>query len=142
MNVPISTARETIESKDRMGGIVMSERTRAFSRMLLCATLISHSTFILASDYVTIAKNKAMRAVLVDVDQLQRAQVAEIGRRECDAVTVCAVWVFVDRDLANEAAKLIKSGNVFDPTPGMVAIYSKNRVNDRLVCFEPKKRTC
>jgi hypothetical protein len=66
-----------------------------------------------------------------------REQLSSFGKDSCKGKSFCVIWYFDDPAKAEVGVKQAKSGNHFDPIPGLIAIYSKNKVLDKVICYEP-----
>lgn len=64
------------------------------------------------------------------------AQLSKYGKSNCAGKTFCVIWYFDEEKNAQVGIKRAKSGNLYDPIPGLISIYSKNKMVDKIICYE------
>jgi hypothetical protein len=62
----------------------------------------------------------------------------EVRKDICGANKFCVLWFYASETEAAIGASAMKSGDMFAETNGLYAIYSRNKVNDQVICYEPK----
>ena len=65
-------------------------------------------------------------------------QLSKYGKSNCAEKSFCVIWYFDDEKKAQIGIKRAKAGNLFDPIPGLISIYSKNKMVNKIICYEPK----
>ena len=67
-----------------------------------------------------------------------KSQLYKYGKNNCSGKTFCVIWYFDDNKKAQTGIKRAKAGNLYDPIPGLISIYSKNKMVNKIICHEPK----
>ena len=70
-----------------------------------------------------------------------QSELNSFGHSICDQKSFCLIWYFDDETKAKYGVNQMKSGNTWDPIPGLIGIYSKNKKVNRVICYEPS-RSC
>ena len=65
-------------------------------------------------------------------------QLSIFGNNNCKDSSFCLIWYFDDPEKAKVGVERAKAGNWFDPIPGLIAIYSKNKKYNKIICYEPQ----
>jgi len=82
--------------------------------------------------------SQGMTTIFLVDPKTTKSQLSKHGNRNCSAKSFCVIWYFDNSKKAQTGIKRAKSGNMFDPIPGLIAIYSKNRMVNKIICHEPK----
>lgn len=80
---------------------------------------------------------RSISVVLSAQQHPSKGHLSSYGRAKCHNETICIIWFFDDLNKARVGIEKAKAGNMFDPIPGLIAIYSKNRKLDEIICYEP-----
>lgn len=62
----------------------------------------------------------------------------EYGKSICSKNKFCVLWFYSKKENASLGKKAMESGDLFAVTPGLYGIFSKNKVNNHVICYEPK----
>ena len=89
------------------------------------------------SNYKSMYSKGALSVVLSNNMQ-SKNQLSAFGKSSCKSSSFCLIWYFFDSAKAKVGVERAKSGNWSDPIPGLVAIYSKNKMINKIICYEPK----
>jgi len=60
------------------------------------------------------------------------------GMDHCKTKNPCVVWFFDDEENAYQGEKLLKQANKDQPITGLIAIFSRNKKNNNIICYETK----
>jgi hypothetical protein len=66
-----------------------------------------------------------------------KSELNNFGHSICDQKSFCLIWYFDDETKAKYGVNQMKSGNTWDPIPGLIGIYSKNKKANSVICYEP-----
>ena len=91
-----------------------------------------------ASEFEKMITKGAIRVVNVSATSVTKEMLSKHGYNECKNNKFCVVWYFNNHKKALYGVKKAKEGNLFDPISGMIAIYSKNKKLNEIICYEPR----
>ena len=78
------------------------------------------------------------RVVLTATPPPRRGALDLYGKEECGSRRFCLIWFFSNETDATKGVQRMSVGEWFDPVPGLFAIYSKNKVVNEIICYEPE----
>ncbi len=87
--------------------------------------------------YETIYTGQNSRVILTRAMHQTEAQVNRYSQGLCGMNKFCVLWFYADLKEARAGADAMRSGDMFTETPGLYAIYSKNKVVNKVICYEP-----
>ena len=70
---------------------------------------------------------------LASNESYYKSDLSNFGYSTCGEKSFCVIWFFDDPKKSKFAAKQMMSGNTWDPIPGLIAIYSKNKKINKLI---------
>lgn len=88
--------------------------------------------------FQSLYKKGNYNVVLAANRKLTEDQMSSFGEKQCNANSFCLIWYFDDLEKAKVGVEKAKSGSWFDPIPGLIAIFSKNKKINEIICYEPK----
>jgi hypothetical protein len=77
-----------------------------------------------------------IRVVLSSLKNPSKRNLNKFGRLVCNSKEYCVIWFFDDKRKANYGAKQMRSGNTWDPIPGLISLYIKNKKVDEIYCYD------
>ena len=80
--------------------------------------------------------------VLVENKEPSKSQLTSIGKQQCVNRQFCVVWFFNNMEQAEVGIERQSAGNIFDPVPGLIGIYSKNKMVNELICYDLSGKDC
>jgi len=89
-------------------------------------------------EYNILYTKKNIRVILVYDDSKNEGILSKIGRSRCNNRQFCLIWFFADPTQAEVGVSRARSGNWFDPIPGQIGIYSKNKAINKLICHSTR----
>lgn len=100
-------------------------------------TLIFSMHSIAASDFETVYEKKNAKVILTSSGHLSENDLNRYGKSVCSKNQFCVIWFYSNRKNADIGAAAMKKGEMFAVTPGMYGIFSKNKVANNVICYEP-----
>jgi hypothetical protein len=89
------------------------------------------------SEIEGIYAGKNSMVILTDKEIYSEDKLNSIGRDVCSEKAFCVLWFYSDKNLANIGASAMKSGDMFSQTKGPYSIFSKNKKNNNVICYNP-----
>ncbi|WP_299795162.1 hypothetical protein [uncultured Shewanella sp.] len=105
--------------------------------VLLVGVLFSLSAT--GADFDVMYDKGNSKVLLTEDRQLTERKLDEIGKSLCSSNRFCVLWFYHQKSKAQKGAEVMKKGDMFAVTPGMYAIFSKNKINNKIICYEPLK---
>ena len=110
-------------------------RSQSFLATLLLFTAQANSAE--SATFESLYSKGTSSVALSDMRGPTKSQVSSYGRNKCSGKKFCLIWYFDDPKKAKVGVERAKVGNWFDPIPGLIAIYSKNKKINEVICYDP-----
>lgn len=104
-------------------------------KLLFLLSIFSLS--VMASDH-QVYYDKGNTKIFLTSTLLSEADLNIIGKAVCGSINFCILWIYTSEDEAAIGARAMQIGDMYAETRGLYAIYSRNKVNDQIICYEPK----
>lgn len=104
----------------------------AFSLVVILSNGVSAS-----STFETVYEGESSRVILTNSGQLSESELNKFGKATCSSKRFCVLWFYSNKDDAAKGEKAMRGGDMFAQTPGMYGIFSKNKVTNNVICYEP-----
>ena len=106
-------------------------------RIAFSVCLLLSSSVMASSDYEIIYETGKSKVVLTKQKVMSESQLNDYGRSACSSNRFCTLWFYSDKEQSQAGVKAIRQGDMFAQTPGMYGIFSKNKVTNNVICYEP-----
>jgi hypothetical protein len=105
---------------------------------LLGLTFLFVASTALSSDYKVMYEGKNSKVVLTSSKLQSESNLNKYGKVACKNNQFCVLWFYSEKSQANKGVSAMKKGDMFAETAGLYGIYSKNKVVNNVICYEPK----
>jgi hypothetical protein len=103
------------------------------SILLLISMVFSFNAYSLELTY-----EKGNNFVVKSSFPSKAKKVSQFSKQTCGSKKFCLVWFVVGENEAANAVKVMKGGDLSLPTPGLYAIFSRNKVANEVICYDDK----
>lgn len=107
--------------------------------LIVVALLASAAAYSEDETYEVIHMGKNSKVILTESIQQSKTDLDNYGQQNCSSSQFCVLWFYSNRDQAGIGAAAMKRGDMYAQTPGMYAIFSKNKILNEIICYEPEK---
>lgn len=107
--------------------------------LIVIALLASAAAYSEDATYEVIYMGKNSKVILTESTQKSKTVLDSYGKQNCSSGQFCVLWFYSNRDQAGIGAAAMKRGDMYAQTPGMYAIFSKNKMLNEIICYEPTK---
>ena len=104
---------------------------------ILLSFVLMNSVFAGSQDYEIIYTGKNSKVILTPSVQHPESELNKYGNTVCGNNKFCVLWFYSNRNDSKVGAEVMKKGDMFAQTPGMYAIYSRNKIVNKIICYEP-----
>ncbi len=101
-------------------------------------SLFFGASITFASDYKVLFEGQNSKVVLTSSNLQSESNLNQFGKKTCNGNKFCVLWFYSDKGQANNGVSAMKRGDMFSETPGLYGIFSKNKVVNNVICYEPK----
>ena len=104
---------------------------------ILSIIMLTASFLVSAGSAKKLYSQGAQNIFLVTSSQSSKSALHKHGTKFCSKESFCLIWYFNNSDQAKDAVNTMKSGNTWNSISGLIGIYSKNKIVNRLICYDP-----
>ena len=115
---------------------VMAHMT-TMKNIMLIFWLTLTMTFAFGAEFQKLHSSGRAKIILTSGSPAGPVELSEFGQSECASKSFCLIWYFYGRAKAEAGIKRMSAGKIFEPVPGLYAIYSKNKAINELICYDP-----
>ena len=117
--------------------LLMKNKTTCSFFLTLSFLIVSQAYGEDISKFQTLYSKGTSSVMLSGIKAPSKIQMSNVGNNVCERKSFCLIWFFDDPKKAKAGVKKAKAGNWFDPIPGLIAVYAKNKRHNQIICYEP-----
>lgn len=106
--------------------------------LILLISLFWSITILPSERFETIYQGTNSKVVFTTSGILSKNDLDEFGKQICTGARFCLIWFYPNLEDAKAGAEVMKK-DMFGESKSLYAIFSKNKVDNEIICYRPKK---